>query len=46
MSQGNELKFQRGAAANAEFEARAQRIVTMTVTVRPARKNLQFFSTL
>jgi hypothetical protein len=31
---------------NSKIETRAQRIVTMTVTVRPARKNFQPFSTL
>jgi hypothetical protein len=48
MPQGNKLKFQRGAAANTEFEDRkiAERIATMTVTVWPARKNLQSFSSL
>jgi hypothetical protein len=48
MSQGNKLKFQRGAAANTEFEDRkiAERIATMTVTVWPARENLQSFSAL
>ena len=48
MSQGNKLKFQRGAAANTEFEDRkkAQRTVTMTVTVRPACENRQSFSAL
>ena len=49
MSQGNKLKFQRGAAANTEFEYRnkgAERIVTMTVTVWPDRENLQSFSAL
>ena len=48
MSQGNKLKFQRGAAANTEFEDRNQcaENVTMTVTVWPARENLQSFSAL
>ena len=49
MSQGNKLQFQRGAAANTEFEDRnkgAENIVTMTVTLLPARENLQSFSAL
>jgi hypothetical protein len=48
MSQGNKLEFQRGAAANTEskIETRAQRIVTMAVTVWPARENLQSLSAL
>ena len=43
MSKGNKLKFQRGAAAKrkAKIETTAERIVTMTVTVRLARENLQ-----
>jgi len=42
MSQGNEVKFQRGTAAkrNSKIETRAQRIV-ITVRVRPACENLQ-----
>ena len=48
MAQSNKLKFQRGAAANTEFQDRtkAQRIVTMTMTVRPASENLQLYSAL
>jgi hypothetical protein len=42
MSQGNKLEFQRGAAANTDskIETMAERIVTMSLTVRPARENL------
>jgi hypothetical protein len=48
MSQGNKLKFQRGAAANTEFEDRNKGAENRhhDVTVWPARENLQSFSTL
>ena len=48
MSQGNKLKFQRGAAAKAEGEDRNNggEIATITVTVRPVRENHQPFSAL
>jgi hypothetical protein len=47
MPQGNNLEFQRGAAAKAEgIGTTAERIVTMSVTVGPALENLQFFSAL
>ena len=48
MSQGNKLKFQRGAAANREFEDRSKGAENRhhVRDDRPARENLQSFSAL
>jgi hypothetical protein len=48
VSQGNELKFQGGAYEHGirRSKTMAERIVTMTATVWPARKNLHSFSAL
>ena len=46
MTHGNQLNFQRGAAAKAEGETMVERIDSMTATIRLAGENPQCFSAL
>jgi hypothetical protein len=46
MLKSDKLEFERGAAAKAKIDTTAERIASMTVTVRPARENHQALSAL